>query len=186
MIFKTLLPILVLLPMITSNSNLPDSKWAIDKIVNFVEPTLYTEYNRFLYDIGTRESSNNYKNDKNLPYMGYYQFGKAALRDCKIYVNWNVFKYNPKLQDYAMYKYMYINDYRLRKYKKYIGTTIKGIVITESGLLAGAHIGGAGGMKRFLRSNGRRDAADRNGTKISDYFAGSQAQQTLGMRAHNL
>jgi hypothetical protein len=57
----------------------------------------------------------------------------------------------------------------------YAGQKIKGIEITPSGMIAGAHLGGIGGLKNFLTSGGDNNPADANGTKIGDYvkmFAG--------------
>jgi hypothetical protein len=44
---------------------------------------------------------------------------------------------------------MYI-AYYIKDFQKYIGKTIKGVVITYSGMLAAAHIGGVGSLKAFL------------------------------------
>lgn len=55
------------------------------------------------------------------------------------------------------------------------GKKIRGISITESGILAAAHLGGPGSVKRFLKSNGNRRSTDDFGTSISEYmqdFAG--------------
>ena len=50
------------------------------------------------------------------------------------------------------------------------GSTINGIDITPSGLLAGAHLVGNGGVGRYTSSNGRIIPTDRNGTSIEKYF----------------
>jgi hypothetical protein len=54
---------------------------------------------------------------------------------------------------------------------QYIGTTINGVPVTEQGLLNVAHLGGKGGMEKFVTSGGRYDPADANGTHLSDYLA---------------
>jgi hypothetical protein len=51
-----------------------------------------------------------------------------------------------------------------------VGTTINGTVITWSGLIAAAHLGGAGSVIKYLNTNGNYDASDMNGTSISDYI----------------
>jgi hypothetical protein len=38
--------------------------------------------------------------------------------------------------------------------KKYDGKVVSGIVVTESGILAAAHLGGAGSVKRYFKNNG--------------------------------
>lgn len=53
---------------------------------------------------------------------------------------------------------------------KYCGVTIAGVEITKSGLIGAAHIAGAGGVNKFLRTNGRYNPRDINGTYLSDYL----------------
>lgn len=58
----------------------------------------------------------------------------------------------------------------------YFGKVIKGVVIDRDAIRGMAHIGGIGGVKKFISTNGEYDKADVNGTKISDYgkkFGGS-------------
>ncbi len=68
------------------------------------------------------------------------------------------------------------NKWRLGKeIKRNIGKKINGIVITESGILAAAHLAGAGSVKKYLRSNGKDIFADAYGTNVQHYmkkFAG--------------
>jgi hypothetical protein len=47
-------------------------------------------------------------------------------------------------------------------YKNYCfgSKTINGIKVTESGILAAAHLSGAGNVKKFLRSNGSHSFSD--------------------------
>jgi hypothetical protein len=49
-----------------------------------------------------------------------------------------------------MKKNAYYIAYYIKDFQKYIGKTIKGVVITYSGMLAAAHIGGVGSLKAFL------------------------------------
>jgi hypothetical protein len=55
-----------------------------------------------------------------------------------------------------------------REIKKYVGKTINGIYITESGILAAAHLGGAGNVKKFFRKG--YEFKDGNGTKMTSYM----------------
>ena len=60
-----------------------------------------------------------------------------------------------------------------REIKNYVGQTINGIYITESGILAAAHLGGASNVKKFFRKG--YEFKDGNGTKMTSYmvrFAG--------------
>lgn len=50
-----------------------------------------------------------------------------------------------------------------------IGTTIAGVPITRDSIRAMAHLGGIGGVQRFIQSNGTYNPADENGTRLSDY-----------------
>lgn len=63
---------------------------------------------------------------------------------------------------------------------RYLGQTVNGVPVTREGLLYGAHLGGLGGLKRWLE--GRGNPADANGTRVGDYVAmGAQAGQAPAM-----
>jgi hypothetical protein len=53
---------------------------------------------------------------------------------------------------------------------RYLGQEIGGVPVTEQGLLNVAHLGGKGGLERFLTTGGQYNPADANGTKLSDYL----------------
>ena len=58
---------------------------------------------------------------------------------------------------------------KLQKYiDKYDGKVVHGILVTESGLLAAAHLGGAGSVRKWFRTGKIRK--DGNGTKITSYM----------------
>ena len=58
------------------------------------------------------------------------------------------------------------NQKKLKRYiKKYNNTIVNGILVTESGLLAAAHLGGAGSVKKWFRTGKSR--TDGNGVKIT-------------------
>lgn len=50
------------------------------------------------------------------------------------------------------------------------GRVINGVEITESGLLAAAHLAGAGSVKKYLRSNGTNGFKDGFGTSLRSYI----------------
>jgi hypothetical protein len=54
--------------------------------------------------------------------------------------------------------------------KKYDGKVVSGIVVTESGILAAAHLGGAGSVKRYFKNNGEKYIKDAYGTSIRSYM----------------
>jgi hypothetical protein len=53
---------------------------------------------------------------------------------------------------------------------RYIGQTINGTMITPSGMLAVAHLGGKEGLRRFIETGGQYNPADANGTSLMDYM----------------
>ena len=55
-----------------------------------------------------------------------------------------------------------------RQIEKYHGTTVNGIYITESGILAAAHLAGPGNVKKFFRKG--YEFHDGNGTKMTSYM----------------
>lgn len=127
------------------------------------------DYNLFLNDLGYQESGNRYHIVNRYGYMGRFQFGKSTLRTLKIKVPAEVFINSPDLQDFAMYKLLCFNKKRLQKYiDLYEGKVVYGVLVTESGLLAAAHLGGAGSVKKWFRSG--KVKTDANGVKITSYM----------------
>ena len=59
---------------------------------------------------------------------------------------------------------------RDRYISHYVGKRIKGILITESGILAAAHLAGPKSVKAFLGSNGTKVFKDGFGTSIVEYM----------------
>ena len=47
---------------------------------------------------------------------------------------------------------------------------IKGITVSESGILASAHLVGSGKVKKWLKSNGKETKKDALGTSIESYM----------------
>ena len=103
-------------------------------------------------------------------YMGKYQFGRSTLRTVGVY-DFQEFLRNASWQDKAFKALIARNKWELRKeIKTYKGRVINGIKITESGLIAAAHLGGAGSVKKYLRSNGRNGFKDGFGTSLKSYM----------------
>ena len=124
----------------------------------------------FLHEIGLRESSNNYHAVNQFGYLGKYQFGRKTL-DALGYSNVTnrQFLENESLQEEAMYALLTHNRKVLRRQiSKYVGTTVAGVYITESGLLAAAHLAGPGNVRKFLRKG--YEFKDGNGTKMTSYI----------------
>jgi hypothetical protein len=130
-----------------------------------------SEFNRFIADLGRRESGNNWKSvniigcfgESTVHYLGYKQVTLEKFKK-----NPEVFP--PELQRKAMVSLIKVNMALLKDYENYIGETVNGVLITRSGMIAAAHLGGAKSVKLFLTSGGRLDKEDTLGTAVSNYM----------------
>lgn len=120
--------------------------------------------------LGYKESRGNYRVINEFGYMGKYQFGKGTLQMIGIY-NSERFLKDTRLQEEAFTAYTARNKWILRKdIERYTGRYINGVKITESGILAAAHLAGAGNVKKYLRSGGSVGFSDAFGTSIRTYL----------------
>lgn len=125
--------------------------------------------NAFLDAMGHQESRNRYHIVNKYGYMGKYQFGKSTLKTIKIRVSRTEFLNNPELQEEAMLRLLRYNKKKLQKYiDDFDGKVVNGVLVTESGLLAAAHLGGAGSVKKWFKTG--RVRRDGNGVKITSYM----------------
>ena len=123
----------------------------------------------FLYAIGHRESGNRYNVVNSYGYMGKYQFGKSTLKGLGFKISKEEFLNNPYIQEQAMQKLLQHNKKKLQKFiDKYEGEVLHGVYITESGVLAAAHIAGQGNVKKFFRKG--YEFTDGYGTKMTSYM----------------
>ncbi len=135
--------------------------------------------------IGFKESQGKYYKVNTLGYIGKYQFGKATLatigiKDSSQFIN------SPKLQEKAFVTLLAKNKWELRnEIEKYEGKIVGGVRITESGILAAAHLGGAGSVKKFLNSNGERKCKDAYGTSVKTYMRQFGGYETDAIIADN-
>lgn len=133
-------------------------------------PYLGMTYLGFKEAVAFSESSDNYFAVNRLGYRGRYQFGTSTLRWVGI-KNSNKFLKSPRLQERAFEALVAKNKFLLRNHlEKFEGKIVGGIKITESGLIAAAHLGGAGNVKKFLDTNGEYAFADANGMSIKTYM----------------
>lgn len=141
----------------------------------FAIPFLQKDFVGFKEALAFKESQGKYRAINTLGYLGKYQFGKSTLERFRIY-NTDQFLRNPELQERAFIAYCKVNKWILRKdIKRSVGKVINGVRITESGILAAAHLSGAGNVKKYLRSNGNHNLSDAYGSTIASYmkkFAG--------------
>lgn len=140
------------------------------EFLNFNFPYTGKTFTGFKEALAFRESQGRYTLINSLGYMGKYQFGRAALRAIGIKDN-SEFLNNPRLQEKAFKALLAKNKWELRKeIEMYDGKVINGVVVTESGILAAAHLGGAGSVKKFFKSNGKRAIKDNYGTSLKSYM----------------
>lgn len=148
------------------------------EIINFKEETLNPKevkpskpsLDDFLNRMGFLESSNNYRKVNSLGYLGKYQFGRSTLQTLGLdSVLIEKFIHSPKLQERVMIKNLKYNKRVLNKHiETFEGKCVGGVIITESGLLAAAHLAGPGNVKKFLETG--YNPSDSYGTKLSDYL----------------
>ena len=163
--------------------------------------------NDFLTDLGARESGGKYNIMNKYGYAGKYQMGEMALVYAGYYKkganrpynnDWSGnftgkdgvnsiqdFLNNPKAQENAqiIFKKKQWGYLRAVGADKYAGKIINGYTITPSGLLAGAHLKGAGSVIKYLKSNGQIIEIDGFGTSVETYmkkFAGYDVTQITG------
>jgi len=137
---------------------------------NYNIPFVGNSFNGFKEAVAFKESQGNYNVVNTLGYLGKYQFGRSTLKRFKIH-DTQLFLNTPKLQEDAFIALCSVNKWILRKdIKRNIGKKINGIKITESGILAAAHLAGAGNVKKYLRSNGSKRFEDAYGSSIQHYL----------------
>lgn len=153
-----------------------------------------SEYSDYLAALSAKESGNNPASVNQYGFLGSYQMGESALIDAGYYQQ----DPTPKVNDWqgvwtgkngiyskadflanAAAQTQAISDYNIKQWNSiqtfgldnYVGQTVGGVLMTESGLLAGAHLVGVGGLKSFLKSNGTVVPTDANNTAITQYIA---------------
>ena len=119
------------------------------------------------------ESRHNYKVVNRFGYMGRYQFHKRTLKgigftkeEIKLFLN------TPSLQERAMVELTTRNKRYMERHDlmKYIGTSVGGVNITLEGMLAAAHLRGASAVRKYLRTGGKTNLKDGNGTTVQKYM----------------
>lgn len=137
---------------------------------NMFTPHLGKSFEGFKEALAFKESRGDYFTVNTLGYLGKYQFGTETLKVIGIY-NPNHFLYNPELQEKAFIANAERNKWVLRKdIKRFDGEIIGGVKVTESGILAAAHLAGPGSVKKFLRSYGGLNFADAYGSSVKYYM----------------
>jgi hypothetical protein len=141
----------------------------IDMFIDEMYADFVDDTDVYLERIGHRESNGVYTVVNDYGYMGKYQFSPNTLRGLDIRVSKTHFLNNPQLQDSAMVALLIHNRKLLRNYiDKYDGIELNGNLITESGILAAAHLVGPHRTKLLLREG--IDTHDGLGTAASEYL----------------
>lgn len=116
------------------------------------------------------ESGGNYQAQNSEGFVGKYQWGQGRLNDYNKANGTNYtmaeFKATPQVQEAAQ---KWHEGDILKSLGKYAGKVVNGILMTPGAIIAAAHLGGIGGARKFIESNGAYDPADSNGTHLSDY-----------------
>ena len=149
----------------------PSNGYDFDKIAYKI-PFTAKDFVGFKEFLGFYESGSDYKKINSLGYLGKYQFGRSTLKVLRIKKIDNFINI-PELQEKAFLMNVMRNKWILRReIERFSGKKINNILITESGIIAAAHLSGPGNVKKFLRNNcnNNLDFKDINGTKISDYI----------------
>ncbi|OAD44588.1 peptidoglycan-binding protein LysM [Polaribacter atrinae] len=147
-----------------------NNKVTFPKFIDYNIPYLQKDFVGFKEALAFKESQGSYTVVNTLGYLGKYQFGRTTLQRFKIY-NTAAFLKDPELQEKAFIALCKVNKWILRKdIRRSVGKTINGIKITESGILAAAHLSGAGNVKKYLRSNGVQGFSDAYGSSIKSYL----------------
>lgn len=133
--------------------------------------------------VAFKESQGKYSKVNSLGYMGKYQFGLKTLHTIGI-TDSAAFMRSPRMQEQAFVALLSKNKWELKdEIQKYSGRVISGVTVTESGILAAAHLGGAGSVRRFLRTNGERKCKDDYGTSVKSYMKDFGGYETIGIVA---
>lgn len=162
----------------------------------------------FLDALGERESGGFYGAVNKFNYLGKYQMGEPAMVDAGYYVkpsqrydnSWTG-EFTGKDGVYSMKQFLnneQAQENAQRSFKKkqwgylkatgadkYLGQLINGHEVTQSGLLAAAHLKGVQSVMNYLKSNGKVVDRDAFGTGVEEYlqkFGGYDASEITGIK----
>ena len=147
----------------------PEIKPEVEKI------KVINRMSSFLAMMGRRESSNRWTVVNRWGYMGRYQMSRKNVdKFLGKHITNKQFLNSRDLQNECMLKLLYHNKKVLRRQiSKYSNKAVHGVWVTESGILAAAHLAGAGNVKKWFRKG--FNPKDKLGTSLVDYmtlFAG--------------
>lgn len=113
------------------------------------------------------KSDTQIKLDDGRKMTGSYQFSDARLKDFMkaegMEFSTETFKRKPKLQEKVF-------EWHMKDIDKTIDSLDKSGTMSRDGLRAVAHLGGKTGMKKYFKTKGKYNPADKFGTRLSDYY----------------
>ncbi len=155
---------------VSLDANIMDNTLASKDVDEAFSPYLGKSFVGFKEALAFKESRGNYFTVNTFGYLGKYQFGTETLKMIGIN-NPAQFLKSPKLQEKAFIANAARNKWILRRdIKNFVGKRINGTLITESGILAAAHLAGPGSVKKYLRSYGIDNFEDGFGTTVQNYM----------------
>ncbi|MFD1614279.1 peptidoglycan-binding protein LysM [Gelatiniphilus marinus] len=161
---------LVLNYTVSSDTNNKDEASVLNDANKSFSPYLGKSFVGFKEALAFKESRGDYFSVNTFGYLGKYQFGASTLKLIGIN-NPAKFLKNPALQEKAFIANAARNKWILRRdIKNFVGKRINGVLVTESGILAAAHLAGPGSVKKYLRSYGLDNFTDGYGTTVQYYM----------------
>lgn len=168
------------------DQNIDNDILASNDVNETFSPFLGKSFVGFKEALAFKESSGDYSSVNTFGYLGKYQFGSETLK--MIGINNPVkFLKNPALQESAFIANASRNKWILRRdIKNFVGRRINGILVTESGILAAAHLAGPGSVKKYLRSYGLDNFTDGYGTTVEYYMKRFSGYDTSFVKPNKL
>lgn len=135
-------------------------------VIDSIKQTPYSEESKdYLTKLAYYESKYDPTVINQFGYAGLYQFGKSAFE-------WVGIKKEDYMNDVNKQHEaaLSLGNKNFSILKKYLGRVINGVPATKQGLMAAAHLGGAGNVKKYFESEGKNDFKDGNGLPVSAYL----------------
>tara|TARA_R110002049_G_scaffold125706_5_gene281426 strand:- start:1957 stop:2556 length:600 start_codon:yes stop_codon:yes gene_type:complete len=171
---------------VSQDEGINNNVLASNDVEQSFSPYLGKSFVGFKEALAFKESGGNYFSINTLGYLGKYQFGKETLKMIGIN-NPAHFLKNPILQEKAFIANSARNKWILRRdIKNFVGRRINGILVTESGILAAAHLAGPGSVKKYLRSYGLDNFTDGYGTTVQYYMKRFSGYDTSFVKPNKL
>jgi hypothetical protein len=126
----------------------------------------------FMKTMSRIESNNIHDVVNQFGMMGKYQFSPKTIKGLGFDISNEEFLNSAQLQDEVMLAFMKNNKRALRNLiKNYHGQVVNDVLITEAGILAGAHLVGPGGVLAFFYPEKYQfKTVDANGTSVVYYM----------------